>query len=109
MWTLGTIIPRSLWPDRIQSEKHSVYCRRTGRLDPYFQNYLETIGAEVVKLKNGRVGYKINEDTFVGEQVLGAGHAAELLTKVWEIVRADQGEEVDTLAGGSLGHSTSNN
>ena len=42
----------------------------------FFQNYLETIGAEVVKLKYGRVGYKINEDTFVGEQVLGAGHAA---------------------------------
>ena len=59
--------------------------------DPFVQNQHGAVGAEVVELKDGKLGYKIDEDTFVGEQVLGM-----LLTKVREIVRADQGEEVDT-------------
>ena len=91
---MGTIIPPSQWPDLAAwhvdtianeySQRNTpsiVYFKKFLRRSlkdqiPFFQNYLETIGAEVVKLKYGRVGYKINEDTFVGEQVLGAGHAA---------------------------------
>ena len=76
MWILGTIIPPSQWPDLAAwhvdtianeySQRNTpsiVYFKNFLRRSlkdqiPFFQNYLENIGAEVVKLNYGRVGYK---------------------------------------------------
>jgi len=57
--------------------------------DPYVQKHLGDIGAEVVELKDGKLGFKIVDKTFLPEQMMGM-----MLTKVRDIVRSDQGEDV---------------
>ena len=59
--------------------------------DPYVSSQQLKVGAEVVELKDGKLGYKVGEATYLGEQVL-----AMMLTKVSDIVRADQGEDIET-------------
>ena len=59
--------------------------------DPYVGGQLGNIGAEVVELKDGKLGFKTgaSSSSFLGEQVL-----AMLLTKVKDVVKTDQGEEI---------------
>jgi len=59
--------------------------------DPYVQKELGNVGAEVVELTDGKIGFRLGEKTFVPEQILGM-----MLTKVREIVRTEQNEDVET-------------
>ena len=60
-------------------------------LDPYVQNQLGNVGAEVVELTDGKIGFILGEKTFVPEQILGM-----MLTKVKEIVKTEQKEDIQT-------------
>ena len=59
--------------------------------DDYVQRNLHRAGADVVEMEDGRVGFQVQGQTYRPEQLL-----AMLLTKVRDIVRQDQGEEVAT-------------
>jgi len=59
--------------------------------DPYVQKELGNIGAEVVELTDGKIGFRLGEANFVPEQILGM-----MLTKVREIVKTEQSEDVET-------------
>ena len=59
--------------------------------DDYVQREMRRVGADVVELEDGRVGFQVQGQTYRCEQVL-----AMMLTKVRHIVRQDQGEEVAT-------------
>merc|ERR1719330_1181446 len=59
--------------------------------DPYVSSQKKNVGADIIELKDGKLGYKVGEKTYLGEQVL-----AMMLTKVRDIVRADQGEDIET-------------
>merc|ERR1711892_950327 len=59
--------------------------------DEYVQRELTNIGADVVELEDGKVGFKIHNNTYRPEQIL-----AMMFTKVKDIVRNDQGEDVET-------------
>jgi len=58
--------------------------------DPYVKKELANIGAEVVELTDGKIGFRLGEKTFIPEQILGM-----MLTKVKEIVRTEQNEDVE--------------
>merc|ERR1712170_294067 len=60
--------------------------------DPYIQNNSDFIGAEVVELKDGKVGFQVGDKTFVPEQILSM-----MLTKIKEIVRNDQNEDISNM------------
>jgi len=57
--------------------------------EEFVQKQLESVGAEVVELKDGKLGFKVGDQSYVPEQILGM-----MLTKVKEIVERDQGEEI---------------
>jgi len=59
--------------------------------DEYVQRELGNIGAEVLELEDGKVAFRVQEKTYRPEEVL-----AMLLTKVKDIIRANQDEEVST-------------
>jgi len=59
--------------------------------DPYVQQQLGNVGAEVVELTDGKIGFSLGEKTFVPEQILGM-----MLTKVKEIVKTEQKEDIET-------------
>jgi len=59
--------------------------------DEYVQRELNNIGADVVELEDGKVGFKIHNNTYRPEQIL-----AMMFTKVKDIVRNDQGEDIET-------------
>jgi len=59
--------------------------------DPYVQKQLGNVGAEVVELTDGKIGFILGEKTFVPEQILGM-----MLTKVKEIVKTEQKEDIQT-------------
>lgn len=59
--------------------------------DEYVQRELSNIGADVVELEDGKVGFKILNNTYRPEQIL-----AMMFTKVKDIVRNDQGEDIET-------------
>lgn len=59
--------------------------------DEYVQKELNEIGADVVELEDGKVGFKIHNNTYRPEQIL-----AMMFTKVKDIVRNDQGEDIET-------------
>ena len=59
--------------------------------DPYVQTQLGNVGAEVVELTDGKIGFVLGEKTFVPEQILGM-----MLTKVKEIVKTEQKEDIQT-------------
>eukprot|EP00092_Neocalanus_flemingeri_P034469 GFUD01037480.1.p1 GENE.GFUD01037480.1~~GFUD01037480.1.p1 ORF type:complete len:764 (+),score=200.20 GFUD01037480.1:264-2555(+) len=59
--------------------------------DEYVQKELEEIGADVVELEDGKVGFKIQNNTYQPEQIL-----AMMFTKVKDIVKNDQGEDIET-------------
>lgn len=59
--------------------------------DPYVQKQLGNIGAEVVELTDGKIGFRLGEKTFLPEQMLGM-----MLTKVKEIVRTEEKEDIQT-------------
>jgi len=59
--------------------------------DEYVKREANNVGADVVELEDGKVGFKIQGQIYRPEQIL-----AMLLTKVKDIVRSDQGEEVAT-------------
>jgi len=60
--------------------------------DPYIQNNSDFIGAKVVELKDGKVGFQVGDKTFVPEQILSM-----MLTKIKEIVRNDQNEDISNM------------
>lgn len=59
--------------------------------DPYVQQQLGNIGADVVELTDGKIGFTVGEKTFLPEQILGM-----MLTKVKEIVKTEQKEDIQT-------------
>jgi len=59
--------------------------------DEYVQKEMGRVGAEVVEMEDGRVGFKVQGDVYRAEQIL-----AMMFTKVKDIVRQDQGEEIAT-------------
>jgi len=59
--------------------------------DPYVQQQLGNIGADVVELTDGKIGFSVGEKTFLPEQILGM-----MLTKVKEIVKTEQKEDIQT-------------
>ena len=59
--------------------------------DPYVQKELPNVGAEVVELADGKIGFNLGSKPFVPEQILGM-----MLTKVREIVRTEQKEDIET-------------
>jgi len=59
--------------------------------DEYVQTEAKSIGADVIELEDGKVGFKVQDQTYRPEQIL-----AMLFTKVKDIVRSDQGEEIST-------------
>jgi len=59
--------------------------------DEYVQREFDNIGAEVVELEDGKVAFRVQDKTYRPEEVL-----AMLLTKIKNIVRASQDEEVST-------------
>jgi len=59
--------------------------------DEYVQREINNIGADVVELEDGKVGFKIHNNTYRPEQIL-----AMMFTKVKDIVRNDQGEDIET-------------
>jgi len=59
--------------------------------DDYVQKQLKEIGADVVELEDGKVGFKIHENIYRPEQIL-----AMMFTKVKDIVKKDQGEDITT-------------
>ena len=59
--------------------------------DPYVQKELPNVGAEVVELADGKIGFNLWSKPFVPEQILGM-----MLTKVREIVRTEQKEDIET-------------
>jgi len=59
--------------------------------DEYVQREINKIGADVVELEDGKVGFKIHNNTYRPEQIL-----AMMFTKVKDIVRNDQGEDIET-------------
>ena len=59
--------------------------------DPYVQKQLENVGAEVVELTDGKIGFNLGGKTFLPEQILGM-----MLTKVKEIVKTEQNEDIET-------------
>jgi len=59
--------------------------------DPYVQKELENVGAEVVELSDGKIGFSVGEKKFIPEQILGM-----MLTKVVEVVKTDQNEDIET-------------
>jgi len=59
--------------------------------DEYVKKEIDNIGAEVVELEDGKVAFKVQDKTQRPEEVL-----AMLLTKVKNIVRASQDEEIST-------------
>lgn len=59
--------------------------------DEYVQKELNEIGADVIELEDGKVGFKIHNNTYRPEQIL-----AMMFTKVKDIVRNDQGEDIET-------------
>lgn len=59
--------------------------------DEYVQREKARVGAEVVELEDGRAGFRVQGQDYRPEQLL-----AMMLTKVRDIVRQDQGEEVAT-------------
>jgi len=60
--------------------------------DPFIQNNSDYIGAQVIELKDGKVGFQVGDQTFVPEQILGM-----MLTKIKEIVRNDQNEDISNM------------
>jgi len=59
--------------------------------DPYVQKQLGNVGAEVVELTDGKIGFNLGGKTFLPEQILGM-----MLTKVKEIVKTEQNEDIET-------------
>ena len=59
--------------------------------DPYVQQQLGNIGADVLELTDGKIGFSVGEKTFLPEQILGM-----MLTKVKEIVKTEQKEDIQT-------------
>jgi len=59
--------------------------------DEYVQRERGRVGAEVVELEDGRAGFEVQGQRYRPEQLL-----AMMFTKVKDIVRQDQGEEVAT-------------
>merc|ERR1712013_231884 len=59
--------------------------------DEYVQRMIGRVGAEVVELQNEQVGFRVQGNDYRPEQLL-----AMMFTKVKEIVRQDQGEEIAT-------------
>jgi len=59
--------------------------------DQYVQKEIGRVGSDVVELEDGRVGFKVQEQVYRAEQIL-----AMMFTKVKDIVRQDQGEEITT-------------
>lgn len=59
--------------------------------DEYVQREAKNVGAEVVELQDGKVGFKVQDQTYRPEQIL-----AMMFTKVKDIVLADQGDEITT-------------
>lgn len=59
--------------------------------DPFVQKEIGKVGAEVVELTDGKIGFSLGEKNFVPEQILGM-----MLSKVREIVKTDQNEDIDT-------------
>jgi len=59
--------------------------------DEYVQKEIGRVGADVVELEDGRVGFKVQGQVYRAEQVL-----AMMFTKVKDIVRQDQGEDIAT-------------
>jgi molecular chaperone DnaK (HSP70) len=59
--------------------------------DPYVQKHLGNVGAEVVELTDGKIGFNLGGKTFLPEQILGM-----MLTKVKEIVKTEQNEDIET-------------
>jgi len=59
--------------------------------DEYVQKELNEVGADVVELEDGKVGFKIQDNIYRPEQIL-----AMMFTKVKDIVKNDQDEEITT-------------
>jgi len=59
--------------------------------DAYVQGEIDEVGAEVIEFEDGKVGFKIQENVFLPEQIL-----AMMFTKVKDIVKNDQGEDIST-------------
>merc|ERR1719225_974968 len=38
--------------------------------DPYVSSQQKNVGADIVEMKDGKLGYKVGEKTYLGEQVL---------------------------------------
>ena len=57
--------------------------------EEFVQKQLDSVGAEVVELKDGKLGFKVGDKSYVPEQIL-----AMMLTKAKEIVVRDQGEDI---------------
>jgi len=59
--------------------------------DEYVQRKIGQVGAEVVELQNEQPGFRVQGEDYRAEQLL-----AMMFTKVRDIVRQDQGEEIAT-------------
>jgi len=59
--------------------------------EEYVQKELARVGADVVEMEDGRVGFQVQGQVYRAEQVL-----AMMFTKVKDIVRQDQGEDIAT-------------
>jgi len=59
--------------------------------DEFVQKQRFEIGADVVELEDGKVGFNIHDNIYTPEQIL-----AMMFTKVKDIVLKDQGEEIST-------------
>jgi len=59
--------------------------------DEYVQGEINEVGAEVIEFEDGKVGFKIQDNVFLPEQIL-----AMMFTKVKDIVKNDQGEDIAT-------------
>jgi len=59
--------------------------------DEYVQREQKEVGADVVELDDGKLGFKIQNKIYRPEQIL-----AMMFTKVKDIVRNDQGEDIET-------------
>jgi len=58
--------------------------------DPAVQKHLGNIGADVVELSDGKIGFSVGQKTFLAEQILGM-----MLTKVTDIVKTETGEDIE--------------
>jgi len=57
--------------------------------DAYVQSELNEIGAESIEFEDGKVGFKVENNVCLPEQIL-----AMMFTKVIDIVKKDQGEDI---------------